>query len=286
MSNLWPTRFWDITNVMSTTYHPHPIIIQKHTDDPLVVSVQKLSCASPFSWLSRGIRDLQAAARVSLFYGLFYAIIGAAIVGGLWMAKMFFLLIPLTMGFFLIGPITAVGIYHASKSLETGARLSLRESMMSFRPHAAQLGLMGLALVVLFLAWIRLATLLVALFFYNIPTDLPRLVHTVLFSAESLPFLLVGNGIGACFAILAFSVSVISIPLLFDKNTNVMRAILLSMQVVAENPLPMAVWGLILVALVGLGLATGFIGLVVTLPLAAHASWHAYRDSLSFHAMK
>lgn len=267
---------------MEQAYRPQPIIIQKNTDDPQIVTVRKVTCNSPFVWLSRGLHDLQSAARVSLFYGIFYALFGALIVGGLWTARMYHLMVPFTMGFFLIAPITAVGIYHASQKLEQGQRLSLRQSMLSFKPHAEQLGMMGLALVILFLAWMRLASIIVALFFYNLPTDLPRLIDTVLFSRDSLPFLIVGNGIGACFAALTFGISVISIPLLFDKNTNFMRAILLSLQVVAENPAPMAIWALILVALIGIGVATGFIGLIVTLPLAAHATWHAYRDTLVF----
>jgi uncharacterized membrane protein len=137
---------------------------------------------------------------------------------------------------------------------------------------------MGVALMLVFLFWIRVATLLFALFFSRVPLNVEQLVQATLLSADAIPFLAVGSAIGAFFAALVFAVSVVSVPMLLDRPVSVLTAIATSLTAVKLNIRPMAVWAALIALFTGVGLVTFYVGLVVTLPLIAHATWHAYKD--------
>ena len=139
-----------------------------------------------------------------------------------------------------------------------------------------------LILMLFLLAWIRIATLLFALFYSERPPTLESLLDTLFITPESLSFLAVGGIIGGILALLAFSISVVSIPMLLDRDTNVFSAVATSVTAVRENPVALITWGVLIVLFIGAGMATAFLGLVVTLPLIGHASWHAYKDIVSY----
>jgi len=128
------------------------------------------------------------------------------------------------------------------------------------------------------LAWVRIATLLFALFFSDVNPGLERLIQWTLFSPSSLPFLVVGGAVGAALAVVVFAISAVSLPLLLDRDENVFTAIATSVTAVRLNWQAMALWAALIVVFTGLGIVTLFIGLAVTLPLIGHATWHAYKD--------
>ncbi len=246
--------------------------------------VKRVDLDRPWSWLAAGWRDMRRAPGVCLSYGLMFAAAGAGLSGLIWFYDVFYLVLPLTAGFMLMGPILAVGLYEASRRLEAGETVTLGEALGAWRRNVTQIGLMGVALMLFLLAWIRLATLIFALFFSSNPPrpEMALFINDVFLSVESLPFLIVGTLVGGALALTVFAISVVSIPLLLDRQTNVFTAIITSIEVVKQNFWTMALWAWLIVIFVGVGLATAYVGLVITVPLIGLATWHAYRDCVDW----
>ena len=143
-----------------------------------------------------------------------------------------------------------------------------------------QLALMGVVLVLIHLVWIRVALLLYPLFFYGRGHSADTFIPELLGTSEGLALLVTGSVIGCVFALISFTISAVSIPLLVDKETSVVEAVIASVDVVRNHPQTMLLWGLLIVTLILIGMMTLFAGLLVIAPVIAHATWHAYRDTL------
>lgn len=241
--------------------------------------VRRIDLDRPWSWLAAGWRDLCRAPRVSLAYGVLFALAGYAITFGLWWADLVYLVLPMVCGFLIVGPLLAVGLYEVSRRLEIGEPVSLKDAVTAWRRNGGQIGLTGIVLLLLLFAWIRLAALLFMLFFGLEPPPLADLFAQTFLNPDALPFLIVGTIIGAVLAAFAFAISATSIPFLLDRpDSNVFTAIATSVTAVKENAGPMLFWAILVVGFAGAGLVTFYLGLIVTLPLIGHATWHAYRD--------
>ncbi len=240
--------------------------------------IRKVALDRPWMWLARGWEDLVNVPRASLSLGLVLFAISVVLTAGLLLAGHFYLLLPLLAGFFLISPLLACAVYEVSRCRERGEPVDALQAVAAIRRNLPQIALMGLILMLLHLAWVRLATLLFALFFQSTTPPLDRLIDLIFFSSVSLPFLVTGTLIGGVLATLAFAISVISIPMLLDRDVSVFTAIATSWTSVRLNWQAMALWAALIVIFTGLGFATLYIGLIVALPLIGHASWHAYRD--------
>ena len=232
----------------------------------------------PWAWLAAGWNDLWRTPGVSLFYGALIAALSFALTAGLVWANALYLLLPLAAGFMLVAPILAVGLYEISRRHETGEAVTIATAFTGFGRRGAQLAAMGVVLMIFLLAWMRLATLIFALFFNVEAPAWGDFVSTVFFSTESIPFVIIGTGIGAIVAFFVFAISAVSIPMILDRDTNAIIAVLASLAAVRHNMKAMLVWAALIVLFTAAGLATGYLGLVVTLPLIGHATWHAYRD--------
>ena len=241
-------------------------------------SIKKVDLDQPWRWLAAGWEDFRKAPGVSLPYGVAFAIAGYLVTAAIWFFDVFYLVLPLTAGFMLLGPLLGVGLYDTSRRLQRGEPVSFAQSLSAWRRNAPQIGLMSLALMLFLLAWIRLATIIFALFFSaNPPRPEALYLLDVFFSAESIPFLIVGTLVGGVLAVAVFTISVISIPLLLDRDVNVITAIVASFEAVRQNFWTMMLWGWLIVLFVGAGLVTAYFGLILTLPLIGHASWHVYK---------
>jgi uncharacterized membrane protein len=232
----------------------------------------------PWVWLAAGWRDMMAAPHISFGFGALAVISSFILVAGLAMQDMEYLILPLAAGFMLLGPLFAVGLYETSRLLEQGERPTLMKVALAYRRNGVQISGIGLVLMMAVLAWIRVAFLIFALFFSSEPPAFDQLVDRIFFSVETIPFLLTGTMFGAVIAAGVFSIAVVSIPMLLDRDTDVFTAMATSIAVVRENVRPMIVWAFLVALFTSAGMVTGFVGLGLALPLIGHASWHCYRD--------
>ena len=247
--------------------------------------IQPITLDRPWVWLARGWQDLRCAPKVGLAYGCVFTVLGFLILGGLWLLELFYLVFPLTAGFILLGPILAVGLYEVSRRQESGEIATLAQAVTAIRRNTSQIALMGVVLMLFLLVWIRIATLIFAIFYSHTPPGLENFVTSVLLSPQVIPFLLFGTAVGAVLAVAVFAISAVSIPMLLDRpETNVVTAMATSVEAVRLNAKPMAVWAALIVLFTAAGLATFYIGLIVAMPLIGHATWHAYRDMVAFDA--
>jgi uncharacterized membrane protein len=135
-----------------------------------------------------------------------------------------------------------------------------------------------LLLLVVFAIWVAVANAIyIANLGYATPQSIETFLHDVLTTRAGWTLIVVGNAVGLLFAVLVLTISVVSFPLLLDRDVGAAVALLTSIRAVARNPLTMAVWGLIVAALLVIGSLPLFLGLTVVVPILGHATWHLYR---------
>ncbi|WP_029009755.1 DUF2189 domain-containing protein [Azospirillum halopraeferens] len=240
--------------------------------------IRAIDTGRPWVWLNAAWRDIAAAPAISFTYGVLAVVSSVLLVFGLAANDLHYLILPLAAGFMLVGPVLAVGLYEASRQLESGGRPTLISVLSAYHRNGTQIAAIGLVLMLALLAWIRVAFLVFAIFFGSEPPALDMLVSRIFFSVETIPFLLTGTAIGAVIATAVFALSVVSLPMLLDRDTDVFTAIVTSIAAVRKNWRAMAVWAALIALFTAAGIATGFIGLALAFPLIGHASWHCYRD--------
>lgn len=232
----------------------------------------------PWTWLAAGWRDIRRAPLWSLGYGLVFVLIGLAGTLGLWAMGLESVVPVVAGGFALVGPILAVGLYEISRRHEAGEPLRILDIVFVRIAAPPQFGFMVFFLLFLYLIWTRAALLLYALFAQDSMLPVDEFVRFVLTTPEGLAMLVLGTLIGAALALVAFSISVLSIPILMRKDVDALTACAASFQIVVQAPGPMLLWGWLIAILTALGIAFGFVGLVLVFPLVGHATWHAYRS--------
>lgn len=241
--------------------------------------IRTVGLEEPWTWLAAGWRDLWRRPGISLGYGLVVAVISWLLTAGLFSLHMASVVIAVAGGFLLLGPLLAVGLYELSRRLETGEPIALREIALVTTHSPLQLAFLGVALLLAFLLWVRVATLLFALFFGAEPfPELEHFVPTLLFTWKGLAMLVIGSVVGAVIAFSVFAISAVSVPLLMAQDRDVMTAIITSIRATIINFKPMLLWAWLIAGLTACGIATGYLGLIVTFPLIGHATWHAYRS--------
>lgn len=232
--------------------------------------------------LRAGLRDFIRKPMMGLFFSLVY-------VSGGWLIYLFFFIIehawmavPLTVGFPLLGPFLAVGLYEISRRLEAGETEWRRKDIFGviWRQRLRQLPSMAWVIIVYFLFWSFFAHMLFALFLG--PSALTNVTssYAYLLEPEGVTMLLTGTAFGAVFAAVLFALTVVSLPLLLDKELDFVTAMLTSLAVVRRNPGVMLVWGLVIAVLTFLALLPALLGVFLVLPVLGHASWHIYRRAL------
>ena len=261
---------------MSKSYHPAPLEASPTlTETP---EIRHVAIPAPYAWLAEGWRDIWIAPHISLAYGAIFSALAYAIAYQLTRIEALPLLLPLAGGFLLLGPLFAGGLYEISRRHERGEPVRFVDVLLAGRGFRSQLAYLGVALLLLYFFWIRVALLLFMLFFGS--ADFPPFddfLQTLFLTKHGQGLLLVGTATGAIFAGAAFSISAISVPMIFDRGVDAVTAMMSSIKAVRYNPQPMALWAVLIVALTGIGFATAFIGLAVTFPLIGHATWHAYK---------
>lgn len=230
---------------------------------------------APLRWIGRGVADLKACSIPSLFYGFCFAAMGLLITAVF--ARAYEYTSAVTSGFLLLGPFLAMGLYEISRRRQLGQSCALAPTLTVWRRNAGNIGIFAVVLGVVFLVWVRASLVIFALFYTSEMPSLAGFLDQVL-SLENLEFLLVYFGVGLVFAFIIFAASVVSIPLMLDRNQDAISAMLGSFRVLLRNPGAMLLWALLIVGLTLIGFLSFHVGLVVTMPIIGHASWHAYRE--------
>ncbi|WP_254434763.1 DUF2189 domain-containing protein [Magnetospirillum sp. UT-4] len=242
-------------------------------------AIRRVTLDHPWQWLAAGWADMAAVPGISFLYGGVFAAIGFALLFWLGHYDMEYLILPLGFGFALVGPVAAVGMYESSRRLAAGETPGIAGLLAAFGRNGAQIALVGAFLLIAFIAWVRMAMLVFMLFYGAAPPSLDHLVGALFLSDVSLPFLAVGMATGAVLAACVFAMTAVAVPMLIDRpDTDAMTAMLTSVAAVQRNWRPLMLWAGLIASLTLAGLALFFVGLMVTLPLIGHASWHAYRD--------
>jgi uncharacterized membrane protein len=237
--------------------------------------IRRIGVADIKDALAKGIDDFLAMPSHLVFLCLIYPLLGIPLAA----ANDLHLLYPLASGFALIGPFAAVGLYEVSRRREMGMDTSWRHAFEVVRsPAMPSIIVLGGVLLVIFLCWLGAAqALYVWLFGADPPTSFLRLLREVVTTSRGWALIIIGNGIGFLFAALVLSISVISFPLLLDRDVGVAVAVHTSVRAVIANPLMMMLWGLIVTALLVLGTLPLFVGLALVMPILGHSTWHLYR---------
>ncbi|MGX5734554.1 DUF2189 domain-containing protein [Bosea thiooxidans] len=241
--------------------------------------IRKITAQDLFDSLWRGWEDFKEQPSHLAFIALIYPIAGIVLAQLTESYNVFPLLFPLLSGFALIGPFAAIGLYEVSRRREQGMDSSWRHALGVLRSRSIkQIFLLGAMLTGLFLAW-----LFSAWFIYRAMLGLPAdvssadFLRAVFTTSDGWLMIVIGNSVGLLFAILAFSISVVSFPLIIDRHVDAPTAIRTSIAAVEANPRVMMYWGLMVTGLLVLGCLPVLVGLILVMPVLGHASWHLYR---------
>ena len=239
-------------------------------------TVKAATPGAPWRWVSRGLSDMKAAPGASLFYGGIFAIMGALLDTFIRVAA---LELALVTGFLIVAPFLAVGLYDISRTLERGRSVVFSHTLVAWQANAPALGFDALILALLLAVWIRVSVVVVALFFASeLPSEGSLLVQLAS-TPEGWVFMATYAAAGIGFALLVFSTSAVSIPMLLDRyRMDTLTAMITSVNVLRRNFWTMILWAAVIVVLIGVGFFTWYLGLIITGPVVGMASWHAYRD--------
>jgi uncharacterized membrane protein len=238
--------------------------------------LEPLSLGDPLRWLVRGWVDFTRHPGIGLYYGFAFLSMG-------WTLMLVFEHAPaytlaLSAGFLLAGPFMCMGLYQVSMRLERGEKPDFGASLTAWDTRTGTMAIFGAVLLILEMIWGRAALIVFALSFDGMP-DFKGSIGALL-RPENLEFIIAYCSVGAVFAGLIFSISVVSIPMILDRQVDAVTAAITSLRVVLAAPLVMLFWGMLITVLVVVAMLPWFIGLLVVGPVLGHASWHAYRAAV------
>jgi uncharacterized membrane protein len=245
--------------------------VKRETDkQSFIVPCADLPVTAALRWLALGWKDFKAAPRVSLVYGLFVFLVTAMIAWSAWRLGGYVLLISALSGFVFIAPLLAFALYSVSRQLDEGKKPSIRLTVRAMKRPLGNAGIFALVLLIIFLVWAR-AGLMVHVFF---PVEgQPELT-------DILTFLTVGSTVGSIFAAFTFASCACALPMLANRDVDVVTAVVSSINAVLRNKFAMLFWAVTIVTLTLIGFATALLGLIVIIPWLAYTTWHAYRATL------
>ncbi|MCB1453875.1 MAG: DUF2189 domain-containing protein [Rhizobiaceae bacterium] len=244
--------------------------------------VNALSVADLRAALMAGLSDFARAPLYGLGIGAIFALIGAAIVLALTVWDIPWMIYPFAIGFPLIGPFAAVGLFEVSRRLEKGEPISWSVVFSAvWRQRGRELSWMAFVMLFFFWMWMYQVRLLIALFLGRLSfATLEKFFNIVLYTPEGWLFLAVGHLVGAALALVLFSITVVSIPLLMERNYDFVTAMITSVKSVVASPVVMLGWGVfVTLAIIAASLPL-FAGLLVILPVLGHATWHIYKRAV------
>jgi uncharacterized membrane protein len=248
--------------------HRAPGVAADH--NTLIAPSRDLPLSAPLSWLKLGWKDFWSVPRIALSYGMAVFVVSAAVSAMAWVSGGWVFLLTLLTGFVFVAPLLAFALYSVPRQLAAGQQPSLRKTLNAARRPFQNAMVFGLILMIVFLVWARAGSM-VHIFF-------PVAAHPSL--AQVAAFLAIGSAVGAVFAAFSFSASAFSLPMLANRDVDVVTAVISSINAVMRNKFAAAIWAALIVLLTVLGILTGLLGLIIVVPWLAFSSWHAYRSAI------
>jgi uncharacterized membrane protein len=229
--------------------------------------------------LAKGIDDFKAMPSHALFLCIIYPVVGMLLGAVMFGFGLIPLAYPLVAGFALLGPLAAIGLYDLSRRRELGLTTDLSRSFeIVHLPSFGAIVALGLLLMAIFLLWLAVAQWIYVANIGSAPMpSLSAFIDRILNTPEGFRVIVLGNAIGFVFALVVLTISVVSFPLLLDRDVGAIEAVLTSYRAVRKNPMVMAAWGLIVAASLVVGSLPFLLGLTVVMPVLGHATWHLYR---------
>jgi uncharacterized membrane protein len=256
--------------------------MQEGTDTPLP-AVRRIAVADLRGVLAQGFADFAAYRTDVIFLCVIYPVVGLILARLAFGYEMLPLLFPLASGFALVGPFAAVGLYEVSRRREQGIHSAWQDAFDVVRsPAFGAIALLGTVLVGIFLMWLATAQAI-----YNAtlgpkpPLSLTDFARDVVTTDAGWALIGFGVGAGFLFALLVLMISVVSFPMLLDRDVGLGTAVRTSVRAALLNPGPLAAWGLIVAAALVIGSIPLLIGLAIVMPVLGHATWHLYRKLVS-----
>ena len=248
-------------------------------DSPAYPIVRKIGVADLKDAVAKGVDDFLAMPTHVIFLAVIYPVVAWFLAAMTFGYDLMPLLFPLAGGFALIGPFAAIGLYELSWQRERGVEVSWKHAFGLLRyPSLDAIAAMGMVLMIVFLVWLATAQLLYqSLFGYALPESIRQFLSDILTTPAGWTLIIAGNAIGFLFAAFVLTISVVSFPMLLDRDVGAMGAMHTSVRAVLRNPLMMAAWGLFVAVALVIGALPFFVGLAVVMPALAHSTWHLYR---------
>ncbi|NBN64645.1 DUF2189 domain-containing protein [Microvirga tunisiensis] len=250
---------------------------QSHRPDPVVMVIQVEDIVDA---LAEGLRDFRRAPKFGLFFGAIYALGGLAIILTASALHMSYLSYPLAAGFALVGPFIACGLYEVSRRIERNEPLTWPAILGAvWAQRGREISWMAFVVLFVTIMWMYQVRLLLALFLgFGSFSSFGAFLETVVSTPEGLMFLAVGHVVGALLSVILFSLTVISFPLLLDQDRDFITAMITSVRAVVASPVPMIGWALVVTVTLIVSMIPAFMGLLITLPVLGHTTWHIYRS--------
>ncbi len=246
---------------------------------PTIPEVNTVTAQDIKASLKAGFSDFLARPFMSGFFGLFYAVFGILLVWSLvWLGKIW-MIIPAIVGFPLVAPFAAAGLYEMSRRLQNGESFGWSEILtVMANQRKREMGWMAFVTLFIFWVWIYQVRLWLAIILQNASfSDFGGFLNIVFFTPQGWTFLAIGTCVGAFLSAVLFAVTVVAMPMLLDREINFVSAMLTSIRVVSENPVVMLTWAAIISVTMLLSLVPAFLGLIFTLPILGHTTWHLYK---------
>lgn len=248
----------------------------------LIPDTNKLTFEDISESLKTGFSDFLAHPFMSGFFGLFYAGFGILFVWCLaWLGKIW-MIIPACVGFPLVAPFAAAGLYELSRRRQRGDSVTWAEILtVMAQQRKREMGWMAFVTLFIFWVWVYQIRLWLAILLQDTSfSDFEGFLTTVFFTFEGWTFLAIGTCAGALLSAALFSTTVVAMPMLLDRETDFVTAMLTSVQVVKDNPVVMLTWAAIISVTMLLSLVPAFLGLLFTLPILGHTTWHLYQRAV------
>ena len=245
--------------------------------------VNKVTAQDITASLRAGLSDFQARPVMSGFFGLFYALFGILIFWSLaWFGKIW-MIIPAAVGFPLVAPFAAAGLYEMSRRLQNQEAFGWSEILaVMANQRRREMGWMAFVTLFIFWVWMYQIRLWLAVILQDASfSNFDGFLHAVFFTPQGWTFLAIGTCAGAFLSGVLFSVTVVAMPMLLDRETDFVTAMITSVRVVMENPVVMLTWAAIISATMLLSLVPAFLGLIFTLPILGHTTWHLYQRAVA-----